>query len=342
MRKTPRRGLWLLSHPPTDPPVNDTDRPLYPPIEPAQRGWLPVGDGHELYWETCGASDGDAVVFLHGGPGSGCTPDHRRFFDPAHYRIVLFDQRGCGRSRPAGRLDANTTAHLVDDLERLREHLHITRWIVFGGSWGSSLALAYARRHPGRVGALVLRGVFLARTREVESFAYNLRAFLPETWHALARPFGIADEQAARDFDLATHCARTVLNGSPDAAREVAGAWLRLESLAMGMTDPGPRPASAADPLNPRTYVYMHYLAQRFFLQDGELLEGLDVLREVSVHIVQGALDPVCPPISAWELAQRLPHAHLQLIPRAGHGAFEPAVRSALVAAMDGLRNHVR
>ncbi len=322
------------------------DNALYPPIQPTRSGWLAVGDGHEVYWEQCGRDDGQPVVYLHGGPGSGCTPDQRRFFDPAHYRIVLFDQRGCGRSRPAGRLEANTTAELVADLERLREQLGIERWIVFGGSWGAALALAYARLHTARVQALVLRGVFLARSREVDSFACTLRAYLPQAWHALAAPFGVRDEQGARDFDLATHCARTILHGEAQAARRIAGAWLALESQAMAMTlaNAGPSGGAgnggpAADPLGPRTQVYMHYLAQRFFLRDGELLEGLEGLRRMPVHIVQGALDPVCPPISAWELAQVLPHAELQMIALAGHGAFEPATRSALVEVMNRLRD---
>lgn len=311
---------------------------LYPPIEPYRSGGLAVGEGHELYFEECGTPDGQPVVFLHGGPGSGCTAAHRRFFDPAHYRAVLFDQRGCGRSKPAGLLDANTTAHLVEDLERLRTHLGIARWIVFGGSWGSSLALAYARRYASRVQALVLRGVFLARVREVESFAYNLRAFFPDTWQTLAAPFGVADEQGARDFDLATHCAKTVLHGAPDAARAIATAWLRLESEAMAMTVNGQAAGPVGDALCARTRVYMHYLLHRFFLRDGELLEGLDALREIPVDIVQGALDPVCPPISAWELAQRLPHARFERLPLTGHGAFEPAMSRALVQAMDRLR----
>lgn len=315
---------------------------LYPPIEPYRSGWMAVGEGHELYFEECGKPDGAPVVFLHGGPGSGCTTAHRRFFDPAHYRVILFDQRGCGRSKPAGLLDANTTAHLVDDLERLRMHLGIARWIVFGGSWGSSLALAYARRHAARVQALVLRGVFLARVREVESFAYTLRAFFPDTWQAMAAPFGVTDEQGARDFDLATACAKTVLHGAPEAAREIATAWLRLESEAMAMTVNGQAAGPVGDALCARTRVYMHYLYHRFFLRDGELLEGLDALREIPVDIVQGALDPVCPPISAWELAQRLPHARYERLPLTGHGAFEPAMSRALVQAMDRLRARLK
>lgn len=321
--------------------MSDVSHALYPASEPFRTEWLAVGDGHEIYFEESGRGDGPPVVFLHGGPGSGCTPAHRRFFDPAFYRAVLFDQRGCGRSRAASLLDANTTAHLVEDLERLRAHLGIARWIVFGGSWGSTVALAYARRYPQRVQALVLRGVFLARVREVESFAYNLRAFLPEAWHALASPFGIADEQAARDFDLASACAKTVLHGAPDAARAIATAWLRLESEAMAMTVTGQAAGPVGDPLCARTRIYMHYLYHRFFLRDGELLEGLEALRDIPVDIVQGALDPVCPPISAWELAARLPHARLRQVPLAGHGVFEPALSRALVEIMNTLRDRL-
>lgn len=318
--------------------MSDAENVLYPAPSAHRAEWLAVGDGHELYFEESGRPEGQPVVFLHGGPGSSCVPAQRGFFDPAFYRAVLYDQRGCGKSRPAGLLEANTTAHLVEDLERLREHLGIARWIVFGGSWGSTLALAYARRFPARVQALVLRGVFLARLREVESFAYNLRAFLPEAWQALASPFGIADEQAARDFDLATHAAKTVLRGAPEAARAIATAWLKLESEAMAMTVNGAAGGPVGDPLCPRTRVYMHYLEHRFFLRDGELLEGLEVLRDIPVEIVQGALDPVCPPISAWELAQKLPHARMKKVALAGHGVFEPGLSRALVGVMDELR----
>ena len=311
---------------------------LFPACEPYRSERLEVGQGHRVYFEECGRPDGLPVVFLHGGPGSGCTPAQRRFFNPMRDRAILFDQRGCGRSQPAGCLEANTTTHLVDDIERLRTYLGIERWTVFGGSWGSTLALAYARRHPQCVSALLLRGVFLARVREVESFAYNLRAFLPEAWHRLATPFGVADEAAARNLDLATQCARTVLRGQRDAAGAIAEAWLRLESEAMAMTVPGATPGPHGDPLVPRTYVYMHYLAERFFLRDGELLEGLEALAPVPVEIVQGALDPVCPPISAWELAQKLPHAHLRMIPQAGHSQFEPSISRALVDALGRLQ----
>lgn len=321
--------------------MNDPDSGLHPSLDARRTEWVDVGQGHQLYVEESGPADGVPVVYLHGGPGSGCTPGQRRFFDPAIYRVVLFDQRGCGRSRPAGMLEANTTGHLVDDLEVLRQHLGIARWVVFGGSWGSSLALAYARRYPQPVLGLVLRGVFLARICEVESFAYNLRNYLPQTWQAMASPFGIHDEQAARDFDLASQCARTVLTGPPQAARETARAWLQLEAEAMAMTAPNAKPGPPNDPLSSRTQVYMHYLLNRFFLRDGELLDGLDTLQAIPIEIVQGALDPVCPPISAWELAQRLTNAHLQIVPQAGHGAFEPAISRALVSALQRLQQRL-
>ncbi|NKF21899.1 prolyl aminopeptidase [Solimonas marina] len=316
--------------------MSEPDRPLYPPIEPHAHGWLAVGDGHEVYWESCGAAHGQPVVFVHGGPGSGCVAEHRRFFDPQHYRIVLFDQRGCGRSRPAARLDANTTADLSADLERLRAHLGIARWIVFGGSWGSTVALDYARRHPTPVRALVLRGVFLARRSEVDAFACGLRAFVPQAWQGLAQALGFADETSARGGALAQRCAQTVLHGEPADARAAASAWLTMEAEAMALTQ-GKPPTPIGDPLAARTRVYMHYMAHDFFLQDGELLDAADALPDVPIDIVQGTLDVVCPPVSAWELAQRLPHARLQWV-CAGHSAFEPALRSALVGVMDRLR----
>lgn len=326
--------------------MTDMQTGLYPAIEPYRAAWLEVGDGHEIYFEESGRADGVPIVFLHGGPGSGCTAAHRRFFDPAFYRIVLLDQRGCGRSRPAGHLEANTTADLVADLERLREHLQIERWAVFGGSWGSALALAYARAFPSRVQALVLRGVFLGRKSEVEAFACGLRAFLPEAWAALASRFDIRDERQARDRDLARRCAEIVLTGSPDEAGVVAAAWSRLEFEAMAMTAPGAAPgpvsASTSGPVSARAKVFMHYLANGYFLRDGELFEGLDVLRDIPIDIVQGRLDPVCPPVTAWELAQRLPHARLVWVAEGGHGAFEPALSRALVNATDALRTGLR
>lgn len=322
--------------------MTDIEAILYPAAECFRAGWLAVGDGHEIYFEESGCGEGVPVVFLHGGPGSGCVPAQRRFFDPAFYRAVLFDQRGCGRSRPGGRLEANTTSDLVADLERLREHLGLARWVVFGGSWGSTLALAYARQFPQRVLALVLRGVFLGRAREVEDFACGLRAYLPEAWNGLASCFGISDERQARERDLAALCADAVLHGEPDRARAIATAWTRLESEAMAMTTLGAAAAVPAAPPNARMRVYMHYLAHRFFLHEGELLEGLDVLREVPIDIVQGALDPVCPPITAWELAGRVPHARLRKVALAGHGAFEPPLGRALVGVMDELRERLR
>ncbi|MGQ0619129.1 MAG: prolyl aminopeptidase [Panacagrimonas sp.] len=322
--------------------MTESQARLYPATEPHRATWLEVGEGHALYFEEGGRADGVPIVFLHGGPGSGCTAPHRRFFDPAFYRVVLFDQRGCGRSRPAGRLEANTTADLVADIERLREHLGIERWVVFGGSWGSTLALAYARAFPQRVLALVLRGVFLGRKSEVEAFAYGLRGFLPEAWAELAGRFGIHDEQQARDGDLAQRCAEVVLKGSPDEARAVAAAWSRLESEAMAMTAPGTASSASSDPLSARMRIYMHYLANRYFLRDGELLEGLELLRDIPIDIVQGRLDPVCPPVSAWELAQRLPQACLVWVAGCGHGAFEPGLSRALVSATDALRTHLR
>ncbi|MGQ0701175.1 MAG: prolyl aminopeptidase [Panacagrimonas sp.] len=315
---------------------------LYPALEPYRAAWLAVDGGHEIFFEESGCADGVPIVFLHGGPGSGCTPAQRRFFDPAFYRVVLFDQRSCGRSRPAGRLETNTTADLVADIERLRDHLGIERWVVFGGSWGSTLALAYARAFPRRVRALVLRGVFLGRKSEVEAFAYGLRGFLPEAWAELAGRFRIHDEHQARNEDLAQRCAETILTGSPDEARAVAAAWSRLESEAMAMTAPGSTSSASTDPLSTRMRVYMHYLANRYFLRDGELLEGLDALRDIPTDIVQGRLDPVCPPVTAWELAQRLPQARLVWVAGAGHGAFEPALSRALVSATDALRERLR
>lgn len=306
----------------------------FPAIEPFDSGFLPTQDGHAVYFEQSGRPDGEPVVFLHGGPGSGCGPSHRRFFDPLRWRAVLFDQRGCGRSTPAGHVEHNTTANLIDDMERLREQLGIERWVVFGGSWGSTLALAYAKRHPQRTLALVLRGIFLARKTEIDWFVYGLGRFLPAVWDGFAK---LAPEAHRNDLLNWYHSA--VFGDDRALAVRAARSWSSVESAAMTLT----RPTAAGNEPEPddiilaKARIQLHYIASYGFLGEAELLHGLDALASIPVDIVQGELDTICPPQTAWALAQALPHSRLQIIPQAGHSAFEPAIASALIAALASL-----
>lgn len=310
--------------------MNSPLKTLYPEITPYQHGWLNRGDGHEIYYELCGNPQGTPVVVLHGGPGSGCTPTQRRFFDPTFYRVILLDQRGCGRSRPAGGTRDNTTWHLVEDIEALRQHLNIDHWMVFGGSWGSTLALAYASPHHSHVTALILRGIFLARPQELDWFLHEAGKFFPEARAALVRELSAGEQKAlmqtfaqrvfSEDIALAAHGART---------------WNAYESAIMSLL---PMPAGAPPPDEvsiARARVQLHYLMHQCFLQDSPLLDQIDRIRHLPAIIIQGRYDMVCPPGSAYELHQRWPEAEFIVIPDAGHAAFEPGICDALVDATD-------
>lgn len=302
---------------------------LYPPLEPYREDWLDAGQGHRVRFEESGNPRGIPVVFLHGGPGSGTNPNQRRFFDPARYRIVLLDQRGAGRSAPAGETRANTTPHLVQDLERLRAALGLSRWLLFGGSWGATLALAYAIAHPHRVSGVILRGVFLGSRSEVAWYTGGLRAFVPEAW---ARFF---DASGARLPSGIVEGYRRRLRSSRRAMRlAAAAAWSEYESTLMAVhEDAVPRPAPADDALVARVRVQLHYLAHDCFLAPGALLRGVRRLRGVPALIVQGRLDLVCPPLTARRLQAAWPGCELNMVERAGHGAFDPRIAPALVAA---------
>ncbi len=307
---------------------------LYPPIEPAQSGWLEVGDGHRLYFEVCGNQQGAPVLFLHGGPGSSTNPGHRRFFDPSFYRIVLFDQRGCGRSTPSGEIRANTTADLLEDIERLRQHLGVERWLLFGGSWGSTLALAYAQAHPQRVRGLVLRGVFLATDAEVAWFVEGLRHFLPEAWEALTR--GVPQPSCE---GLIAHYHEAVVRGDMSAAQR----WNAYENATMAVGEAG---SSAAAPPSPellaRVRVQLHYLASHCFLEPDQLMRDLSRITHLAAVIVQGRRDLACPPVTAYTLAQAWPAAHWWMVEEAGHSAMHPALRAALVRATEEFKAVLR
>jgi proline iminopeptidase len=305
---------------------------LYPPIEPYRSGWLSVGGGHRLYWEESGNPDGPAVLFLHGGPGAGTGPVHRRFFDPRHWRIVLFDQRGAGRSLPAASLVDNTTDHLVEDIEALRAHLAIDRWLVFGGSWGSTLALAYGQAHPERVTGFILRGVFLFRRWEVQWFLQGMGTFFPEAERAF-RDFLPADERAE---PLPAYYHRLI---DPDPAIHIpaAHAWCTYEEACSRLVPDAsdPRPATAALAM---ARIEAHYMVKRGFFPEGQLLRQMRRLRGIPAIIVQGRYDMVCPIRSADELARAWPGSEMVIVPDAGHAALEPGIRAALVAATDRMR----
>ena len=309
---------------------------LYPEIAPYASGWMAADSPHELYWEQSGRPDGAPVLFLHGGPGAGATADDRRYFDPAHYRIVVFDQRGAGRSRPRGALENNTTPHLIADIERLRALLGVERWVLFGGSWGSTLALAYAEAHPERCLALVLRGVFLCRPREIDWFLHGMGRFFPEHWRAFAGHLPAAE----RGDLLAGYHAR-LTDPDPHIHMPAARAWSRYEGACSTLL---PNPAAAAiferdDIALGLARIEAHYFANRIFLPDNALLENIARIRGVPGFIAQGRYDMVCPAASADDLAAAWPEAEMFVAEDAGHSAAEPALRDRLVAVMDRLRD---
>jgi proline iminopeptidase len=305
---------------------------LYPPIEPHAQGWLDTPSVHRIYWETSGNPAGIPVVFIHGGPGSGTSPLQRRFFDPVRYRIVLFDQRGSGQSTPHGELDGNTTPDLIDDMENLREMLGIERWLVFGGSWGSTLALAYGEAHPERCLGFVLRGIFLCRSSEIDWFLYGIRAFFPEAQRELAE-FIPADE---RD-DLLAAYHRRLIDSDPQIHLPAARVWAAFEASCSTLL-PNPQLVSAF--CSDRTALSLarieaHYFVNHIFLPDNSLLDQLPRIRHLPCTIVQGRYDAVCPIVSADELACAWPEARYVIVDDAGHSAFEPGISRALVAATD-------
>lgn len=305
---------------------------LFPDIGPYETGHLPLSAHHVMYWEQVGNPTGAAVLFLHGGPGAGAGAVHRRFFDPHHWRLVIFDQRGAGRSRPLGGLEANTTPDLVVDIERLRKHLGIERWLLFGGSWGSTLALAYAQAHPARVAGLVLRGVFLGRQSEVEWFLHGMKSVFPEA-HAAFTSFL---PPAERDDLLNSYLAR-LCDPDPAVHMPAARAWSMYEGSCSTLM---PTPDAVASFAQDRSSLGLarieaHYFKHHLFLPEGGLLAHMDRIAHVPGEIVQGRYDMICPPISAFELTASWPLARLTVIPDAGHSALEPGVRRALIAAVE-------
>jgi proline iminopeptidase len=309
-------------------------RDLYPAIEPYEQGMLPVSPVHTLYYEQSGNPEGLPVVFLHGGPGGGTVPDYRRFFDPTAYRIVLFDQRGSGKSTPHANLEENTTWHLVADIEQIREHLGIENWVVFGGSWGSTLALAYAQTHPERVRALVLRGIFLCRPKEIRWFYQEgASAIYPDAWEHYVKVI----PEAERGDLLGAFYRR--LTGEDETVRlEAARAWSIWEGSTSKLYPDEDLISHFGDPQFAIAFarIECHYFTHNaFFDTDNYLIENVGRIRHIPAVIVQGRYDVVCPLMSAWELHRAWPEADLQIIPDSGHSALERGTRSALVEATD-------
>lgn len=308
-------------------------RELYPPVEPHTSGHLDVGDGHQIYWELSGNPDGVPAVFLHGGPGSGCSPDHRRLFDPARYRVLLFDQRGCGRSTPRACVEANTTWHLVADIERLRGMLDVDRWLVFGGSWGSALGLAYAETHPERVSALVLRGIFTLRRAELLWYYREGASWLfPDLWEAF---IGLIPAPEREDLIEAYH--RRLTHPDRSVRIEAARAWSLWEGQTITLR---PDPSVAAKHADDEfalafARIENHYFRHGGWFAEGQLIRDAHRLSGIPGVIVQGRYDVITPARTAWELHLAWPEAAFHLVTDAGHGYSEPGTLQHLLDATD-------
>lgn len=317
---------------------------LYPAIEPFETAMLDLDGRHRMYYEVSGRPDGVPVVFLHGGPGAGTHAHHRRYFDPRHYRIVLFDQRGAGRSEPFGELADNTTDHLVADMEKLRRHLGIERWMLFGGSWGSTLALAYAEAHPDRVLAMVLRGIFLGRSFEVDWFLSGMRAFFPEAW---SRFTGFLPE-AERDDILASYH-RRLIHPDPEVHMPAARVWSTYEGACSTLRH-DPEVEAEFGSLRMAlglARIEAHYFVNRMFMAENQLIDRLGMVSGIPATVVQGRYDVVCPIRSADELVRNWPggsnpeRLDYRVVPDAGHAASEPGTRAALIAATERYKSLV-
>ncbi|MEK9726051.1 MAG: prolyl aminopeptidase [Rhodospirillaceae bacterium] len=307
---------------------------LYPVIDPYDHGMLDVGDGHSMYWEQSGNPKGQPVVFLHGGPGAGTTPNHRRFFDPAHYRIVLFDQRGAGRSEPYADVSNNRTDHLVRDIEVLRTLLGIDKWLVFGGSWGATLAMVYAIRPADRCLGLVLRGVFMGRQRELDWFLDGIRNVYPEAWQTFVE-FLPPDERGAIQHAYY----RRLMDPDPAVHGPAASAWNHYETQCSTFRH---RPTSVIGGSGAAALALArleaHYFVNRIFLDEDEILTNIGVAAHLPACTVQGRYDMICPMVTAKALADAWPGMVLKVVDDAGHSAMEPGIRHGLVEATNQFR----
>jgi proline iminopeptidase len=336
------------------------DRDLYPATPLSVKGTFHTDDGHEIYWEAIGPEDGIPVMFLHGGPGGGLAPTFRRFFDPGYYRVILMDQRGCGQSLPHASIENNTTTHLISDIESLREIHGVDQWVVFGGSWGSTLALTYAQAHPDRCLHLVLRGIFLGQDYEIDWFMKGMGSFFPETEQAfITDTDGTNTDGTNTDGknDLQSMSARALLefyyakliDPDPEVHMPAALTWANYEGDCASLV-PSPQPSYTRTNSNSALAIARleaHYFAHGLFLgkdADGKnyglapILENMDKLASIPGTIIQGRYDVICPPVTAWKLAQAWPKAELRIIADAGHSSMETGIRKALVGTMERLK----
>lgn len=310
-----------------------TQRHFYPPIEPFRTGLLDTGDGHQIYWELCGNPQGKPAVFLHGGPGSGCSPDHRRLFNPDKYCVLLFDQRGCGRSKPAASLENNTTWHLVADMERLRVMLGVETWLVFGGSWGSTLALAYAQSHTQRVSALVVRGIFTLRREEVRWYYQEGASWLfPDLWEGFVAPIPVAERG-----DLLAAYRKRLTGDDPVAQLACARAWSLWEGQTIRLLPDAANTAKHSNDAFSLAFARIenHYFVHDGWMDEGQLIRDAHLLAHIPGVIVQGRYDACTPAHTAWALHRAWPQAEFHLVQDAGHAFNEPGILSRLIEATD-------
>ena len=311
---------------------------LFPEIEPYSAGMLDLDGLHRMYWEQSGNPQGMPVLFLHGGPGAGAAPAHRRFFDPAYYRVVIFDQRGAGRSMPLGEIRNNTTPHLVADIEKLRVHLGLERWLVFGGSWGSTLALAYGENHPERLRGLILRGMFLCRKSEIDWFLYGLRTLFPEAWRAFAEVIPASERHGL----LAAYYKR-LTDPNPKVHMPAARAWSVYEGACSTLL-PSPETVAyfAGDVVSlGLARIEAHYFSHDIFLPENSLFDNIRRVRHIPGVIVQGRYDAVCPIVTADDVHRSWPEADYNVVPDAGHSAWEPGICAELVKATERFKTLV-
>jgi len=313
-------------------------RDLYPEITPYNDEMIKVSDIHTVYFEECGNSHGEAVVFLHGGPGGGIGANYRRYFDPKKYRIVLIDQRGCGKSTPFADLRENTTWDLISDIEQIRAHLGIENWAVFGGSWGSTLSLAYAQKHPARVNALFLRGIFMLRKKELRWFYQEGASFIyPDAWEKYIAPI---PENERHDYIAAFY--KRLTDGNPQVRKEAAKAWSVWEASTSKLYQDQNAMDDFADDDFSQAFarIECHFFTNGgFFEVEEQLLRDIDKIRNIPAIIVQGRYDVVCPAVSAWELHRAWPEAKFVMVQDAGHSVSEPGTISALIESTDSWVN---
>jgi len=312
---------------------NLNSRELYPEIEPYKESFIKGDDTHKIFVEESGNPDGQPILFLHGGPGGGTGPKQRRFFDPSHYRIILFDQRGCGKSNPLGEILKNTTDHLINDIELIRKELNISKWILFGGSWGSTLALAYAIDYPDTVQGIILRGVFLSRQHELDWFLKDVDIFFPELHQKLLNHIPNTNKS-----NLLKKYNELVFSENKKFAYKAAISWNQFEGSILKLMPPDFSSESNEvdnDFELARAKVQLHYINSNCFVNGEEILEKSKILKNKPITIIQGRYDMVCPPKSAYELNQKIPHSKLIIVPDAGHSASESGTLSALLDATD-------